>query len=545
MGAFVTEWVTSSNGETITLPLTAGYTYNCTVDWGDSGPTSTITAYNDADRIHTYSSAGTYQVSITGTCEGWSFNNGGDKLKITKVISWGTGASFNGFKYLKSGFYGCVSLTSLPTDGTKILASGDGVTTDGFYQLFRSCSNIEEIPSSIFDNHVKVESFERCFILCTRLATIPDGLFGYNTAVINFEDCFWGCSSLNNIPSNLFSENVEVTNFSGCFSDCGSLAAIPDDLFTSNIEVTSFRECFYGCTSIVAIPEDLFAFNTKVTSFRECFYNCASITAISDGLFEHNEDVTDFNSCFYGCSLLTTAPNSLFATNVDVTDFSYCFSGCYSLQQNPWTFYTDGQQATRFNGKIVDFTGCFERSAFAGSQGTAPDLWECDFGSGSATKTNCWYGSGNSLTSLTNYYSIPDEWIENNYRSVIDSIATNDSVEVTEWETNSYREVTDSLAAISDLVEIEIGKEYSDSLAISDSLEAVGNFYKSISASLSTEDSLGINLEFSREVRDVLFIGDSVQLELERNNSDGIILIDSVETEISKELMIVYQQRIP
>ena len=108
---FITEWQVAGDttARTITLPLNSGNgsTFDCVVDWGDGSATSTITAVDDADRIHTYASDGTYEVEITGTCEGWSFNNAGDKLKITKVIDFGDTSLFDGFKYLKSGFYGC------------------------------------------------------------------------------------------------------------------------------------------------------------------------------------------------------------------------------------------------------------------------------------------------------------------------------------------------------------------------------------------------------------------------------------------------------
>lgn len=68
---FITEWRTTAVNETITLPLNNGNgaAFNCTVYWGD-GTSSAITAYDDPDRIHTYSVTDDYQVEIVGTCEG-------------------------------------------------------------------------------------------------------------------------------------------------------------------------------------------------------------------------------------------------------------------------------------------------------------------------------------------------------------------------------------------------------------------------------------------------------------------------------------------
>ena len=60
--AFITTWVTSTVTESITIPTHSESTYNYNVDWGDGmvnfGYTGAAT--------HTYTTAGTYTVSITG-----------------------------------------------------------------------------------------------------------------------------------------------------------------------------------------------------------------------------------------------------------------------------------------------------------------------------------------------------------------------------------------------------------------------------------------------------------------------------------------------
>ena len=83
-----TEWKTDNTGtsadDQITLPLYDGGSYNFTVDWGDGGPTSAITAWNDADKTHTFvGGAGTYTVTMTGNAgdiTGFRFDNGGENL---------------------------------------------------------------------------------------------------------------------------------------------------------------------------------------------------------------------------------------------------------------------------------------------------------------------------------------------------------------------------------------------------------------------------------------------------------------------------------
>jgi len=63
---------TVASGDSIVLPLVITGTYNFTVDWGDE-TSNTITSYNQAEREHTYATAGDYQISVTGTMTNWNF----------------------------------------------------------------------------------------------------------------------------------------------------------------------------------------------------------------------------------------------------------------------------------------------------------------------------------------------------------------------------------------------------------------------------------------------------------------------------------------
>ncbi|MFY9309197.1 MAG: hypothetical protein WAQ28_09155 [Bacteroidia bacterium] len=699
---FKTEWATTGASETITLPLNSsnGSAFNCTVYWGD-GSNSSITSATDPDRIHTYVSAGTYTVEILGQCEGWSFNNTGDKLKIKKIISWGDKCLFDGFKYLQHGFYGCTNLTTLSTGS--ILASGTGcnnfhgtflncsgltsiptglfdlhtqvainafrdtffgctgltgaiptdlfryntmvstsgfyrtfyncsgitsiptdlfryntlLSTNGFVQTFYSCDGITSIPTDLFRYNTLVSNFNGTFINCSGITSIPVGLFNYNTQVAAsaFDDTFFGCSGITgaiptdlfryntlastsafsrtfyncsgitsipidlfryntlvstngfvqtfyncdgitSIPTDLFRYNTIVSSFNGTFTNCSGITSIPAGLFDYNTQVAAsgfadtffgctgltgaiptdlfryntlastsafsrtfyncsgitsiptdlfryntavstngFVQTFYGCSGITSIPTDLFRYNTIVSSFNGTFTNCSGITSIPAGLFDYNTQVaasgfadtffgctgltsipTDlfryntlvstsgfsrtFYNCsgitsiptdlfryntavstsgfvqtfygctgltsvptdlfryntavstngfiqtFFGCSGLTSVPTDLFRYNTAVTSFSSTFSGCTKLQLNRNIFFADGEEGTRFLNKSVDFTSCFSRTSFTGVQGEAPYLWNCNFGSGTVTKTSCFAGAGNSTTSLSNY---PDE----------------------------------------------------------------------------------------------------------------------------------------
>ena len=82
---FVTVWNVASDGETVTLPLKSGGTFSGTIDWGDTN----TSALSYGNRAHTYTTAGTYTITIEGTIEGWAFDNTGDKAKLTKINNFG------------------------------------------------------------------------------------------------------------------------------------------------------------------------------------------------------------------------------------------------------------------------------------------------------------------------------------------------------------------------------------------------------------------------------------------------------------------------
>jgi len=86
---FTTRWLLDDADKTIALPLPVAGEYDFVVDWGD-GTTGIVTAYNDADISHTYATEGVKIVSIKGKMTHWGFNNTGDKLKITDVLSGGS-----------------------------------------------------------------------------------------------------------------------------------------------------------------------------------------------------------------------------------------------------------------------------------------------------------------------------------------------------------------------------------------------------------------------------------------------------------------------
>ncbi|MDW3195765.1 MAG: BspA family leucine-rich repeat surface protein [Cytophagales bacterium] len=108
---FITTWKTDnagdSNDDQITIPTT-GTGYDYTVDWGDGSSDNNVTG----DITHTYATAGTYTVSITGDFPRIYFNNAGDKSKLLTVEQWGD----NPWSSFENAFRGCENFDLNTTD---------------------------------------------------------------------------------------------------------------------------------------------------------------------------------------------------------------------------------------------------------------------------------------------------------------------------------------------------------------------------------------------------------------------------------------------
>jgi hypothetical protein len=102
--SFISVWVTTTSSESIMLPYETMGSYNGTIDWGD-GSTS-VNSY--VNRAHTYTTPGTYTITITGTLIGWSFLvNLISSSKIYEVLQWGCLRLGNSGGYFTS----CINLS--------------------------------------------------------------------------------------------------------------------------------------------------------------------------------------------------------------------------------------------------------------------------------------------------------------------------------------------------------------------------------------------------------------------------------------------------
>ena len=282
---FTTRWLLDDEDKTITLPLPLAGEYDFVVDWGD-GTTGIVTAYNDADIMHTYTTAGIKTVSILGKMTHWSFNNLGDKLKITDVLRGG----YTGLTSLVGGFYGCANLKFIANDAewTKNVTN--------MYYMFNGCS--------VFNSDISAWDV---------------------SSVTNMSYMFNGCSVFN---SDISAWDVSsVTNMSSMFYNCS--------VFNSEISawdvssVTDMDSMFRSCS----------VFNSDISA-----WDVSSVTIMTSMLQYANAFSTaNYDLLLNAWSLLTLQPNVHFHAG-DATytiETSQAAKDILTGSPNLWTI-TDG-----------------------------------------------------------------------------------------------------------------------------------------------------------------------------------------------------------
>ena len=218
---------------------------------------------------------------------------------------------------------------------------------------------------------------------------------------------FYGCSNLSLLPSESLPSTLVDLSY---FARGTSISSIYKYTFRDCINVSTFIGALRECVNLSSIPVELFQENILATVFTEVFSGCTGVTSIPEGLFDNNVLAISFRDAFLGCSEITNSPEGLFRNNVLCTTFAQVFRNCAKMQHNKYIFFSEGEEGTRFLNKSVSFLYSFSRTSFTGIQGEAPELWNCDFGTGTLVKTSCFAGVGNNSTSLSNYDDIPGDW---------------------------------------------------------------------------------------------------------------------------------------
>ena len=143
-----------TNNQSFELAFATSTSVNLTVDWGD-GSSDVITSWNQVDLVHSYTSSGTYQVTLDGSFDSLKFYQN-DSLKLMSIDNWGT----NKWQTGAGSFRTCVNMIGTYTDNpdfTEIISMNT---------MFYGCTNFDrgltvDIPLS--------DSLQQTFGLCDAL----------------------------------------------------------------------------------------------------------------------------------------------------------------------------------------------------------------------------------------------------------------------------------------------------------------------------------------------------------------------------------------
>ena len=252
-----------SAGDTIELPWYTGWSeeddydytgdiwhdsiYNFDVDWGDGEVTQDVTNDNiDEKAVHTYTTGGEKEISITGQYDVLEFSYGTQgEDKLTKVKQWGT--------------TGLKSIDLRDTNLNEIARPTQGSFKELSVVSF-SETDLREIPDKLFLNCENIKSFKYCFDMCYNLESVGDYVFANCVNAKSFGCTFRSCYNLRTLGEGVF-EGCDLDNvrsFSSCFENCSSLdgSALELWLTGTNSEENNYiglpdgLACFYGCTSL-------------------------------------------------------------------------------------------------------------------------------------------------------------------------------------------------------------------------------------------------------------------------------------------------------
>ncbi len=274
---FVFKITTTTANTVFTTPLVdyGGLTPSVIISWGDGGPNSPlITSSTSVDRIHTFVSAGTYTITISGFMPGFRVdNNSGIRNLITELVQWG----IVGLRTVN--FYGCVNLTAIPGSSSLSGVGGyTGLSEVVSFASFMRGTRITAIPADLFDYSPNATTFTDSFSSITTITIVPDGLFDNVPNATTFASCFFACTTLASVPLTLFDNCPNVVNFSSTFRNCRALGSVLQ--YSNNNSVTIFNNVYNMSSTANALtgsaPE---LWNrTPTPSGTDAFNNCINLT---------------------------------------------------------------------------------------------------------------------------------------------------------------------------------------------------------------------------------------------------------------------------
>ena len=322
-----TETVDGSNQ--VTLNLVSG-AVDCLVDWGD-GTTSIISAYDDSNKTHTYSTGGNKEIRIykrgkSGTLGTQQFYNN------ARVVSFDGGREANiSFSRRFRAYNDNTRQVEQPTYPAST-SRWDTSSVTNMYECFQYCTNPPNITKW---KTGKVTTMEKMFhgYFSGHDSTFNQNIGNWDTSsVTNMYQMFYYAKAFNGDIGNW--NTSSVTNMRRMFRD--ALVFNQDIGNWDTSSVTTMSNMFYGA---VVFNQDIGRWDvSSVTDMAGMFID---VTAFNQDITDWDtSSVTNMSGMFYSSPLDTA-----FDQNISKWDFSsldYDSRGQVCLN----SFLTNGQLST-------------------------------------------------------------------------------------------------------------------------------------------------------------------------------------------------------
>jgi surface protein len=300
-----------NSGDTFGLPYSNIGTYSGTINWGDGS--SSVNSY--ANRTHTYSTSGNYDVTITGLATEFSFGTyGGSNLQLVDVKQWGN----IGINSYDSSFYDCNNLTGISATDYPILSGN-------ISGMFESCELLGTTATNISNWN-------------TENVTNMGSMFANNTN-FNSDVSSWNVSNVTNMGSMFTNTNFNYSLNSWNVSNVTNMNAM-FSITPFNSDISSWN------TSNVTIMNSMFKqaseFNQNIST-----WNVSGVTDMQS-MFE-SADAFNQNINTWDVSSVTNMQNMFASANAfnqnintwdvsSVTNMQGMFGGAYVFNQNIGTW---------------------------------------------------------------------------------------------------------------------------------------------------------------------------------------------------------------
>ena len=365
--AFVSTWKTNNEGQSndnqINLPLVINGTYDFTVDWGD-GSSSTITSWDDTDKIHTYVFAGKYTISIEGVFKGFAFslafNN--DAKKLVEISNWGVLKLGN----TQGQFYNCENLVITASDTPDLSETLSLSRAFSFCRSLKTSSSLNDWDTSGITDMSYMFSGTDLFnedISNWDTSSVIDLSHMFRSAsAFNQDIGFWDTSNVTDMShmfsyADSFNQNIgswdtsRVTDMCNMFSGAKAFNQEIGNWDTSS--VTDMSKMFRNAS---VFNQDLGNWNTSsVKDMCRMFFRAKAFNQ-DVGTWD-TSSVKNMNRMFSSAAVFNQSIGNwdtsnvidmswmfshaaAFNQNIDswdtsrVTDMSYMFYGAYSFNQN-------------------------------------------------------------------------------------------------------------------------------------------------------------------------------------------------------------------